>query len=87
MQIVVNIPDQYLLDTNAVEIEQRLKLSTALLMFQAGQISAGGACDFAGVDRYTFMEACKRHSIDVISYDEEALESEFDQLKKTADSC
>jgi predicted HTH domain antitoxin len=65
------------------EIEGRLKLSTALLMFQAGQLSLGAACEFAGVDRYTFMAACKRYHIAVINYDEDELETDFEQLKRT----
>jgi predicted HTH domain antitoxin len=87
MQVVVNIPDQYLLDTTIGEIAGRLKLYTALLMFQAGQLSAGAACEFAETDRYTFLAACKRHNIAVIDYDEDELEADFEQLKRTHASC
>ena len=83
MQVVVNIPDQYLLDIPANEIEGRLKLSTALLMFQKGQLSAGAACEFADVSRYTFLAACKQHNISVIDYDEDELEVDFENLKRT----
>jgi predicted HTH domain antitoxin len=82
MQVVVNIPDQYLLDIPVVEMEERLKLFTALLMFQKGQLSTGAACEFAGVDRYTFLSACKQHNIPAIDYDEEELEVDFEHLKK-----
>ena len=77
MQVVVNIPDQFLLDISVSELVQRLKLSTALLMFQAGQLSAGAACEFAEVDRYTFLEACQQHSINSVDYDPDELEAEF----------
>ena len=83
MQVVIDIPDQYLLDIPANEIEGRLKLSTALLMFQKGQLSAGAACEFADVGRYTFLAACKQHNISVIDYDEDELEADFENLKKT----
>jgi predicted HTH domain antitoxin len=82
MQVVINVPDQYLLDIPVGEIEGRLKMSTALLMFQIGQLSIGAACEFAGVDRYTFLAACKRYNIAVIDYDADELEAEFEQLKK-----
>jgi predicted HTH domain antitoxin len=82
MQVVINIPDQYFLDIPASEIEERLKISTALLMFRAGQLSIGAACEFAGVDRYTFLEACKRYNIAVIDYDQDELEADFERLKK-----
>lgn len=83
MQVVVNIPDQYLLDIPADEIEGRLKLSTALLMFQKGQFSAGAACEFADVNRYTFLAACKQYNIPVIDYDTDELEADFEHLKRT----
>jgi predicted HTH domain antitoxin len=82
MQVVVNVPDQYLFDIPVGEIEGRLKISAALLMFQAGQLSIGAACEFAGVDRYTFLAACKQYNIAVIDYDEDELEADFDELKR-----
>ena len=81
MQVVVNVPEQYLLDMPAREIAGLLKLYTALLMFQTGQFSAGAACEFAEIDRYTFLAACKRHNIAVIDYDEDELEADFKYLK------
>ncbi len=82
MQVLVDVPDRYLLDTTTEELAGRFKLYTALLMFQAGQLSAGAACEFAGVDRYAFLSACKRHHITVIDYDEDELETDFEHLKK-----
>ena len=88
MQVVVNIPDQYFLDLSVSELANRLKLSTALLMFQAGQLSTGAACEFAGVDRYAFLEACQRYNIDVMKYDPDELEADFAMLtQKEAASC
>jgi hypothetical protein len=49
-------------------------------MFQAGQLSAGAACEFAGVDRYTFLEACQHYQIDVVNYDPDELEADFATL-------
>lgn len=87
MQVVVDVPDQYFLDTSIAELAGRLKLSTALLMFQVGQLSAGAACEFAGVDRYRFLAACKRYNIAVIDYHEDELESDFEELKRGRSSC
>jgi len=87
MQVVVTVPDQYFLDTTVGEFARRLKLYTALFMFQAGQLSTGAACEFADVDRYTFLTACHRHNIAVIHYDDEELETEFEQLKRIPVSC
>jgi len=86
MQVLVNLPDRYLLDTTTEELARRFKLYTALLMFQSGQLSAGAACEFSGVDLYTFLAACKRHHINVIDYDEDELEADFERLKKSQSS-
>lgn len=88
MQLLVDIPEQYLLEMTTDEWVERFKLYTALLMFQSGKLSAGAACEFANVDRYTFFNACKRHRIDVIDYDAADLETEFEQLKnRRSQSC
>jgi len=88
MQIIVTVPDQYALDFSANELARRLKLSAALLMFRAGQFSAGAACEFAGVDRYAFLETCRQHRIDVVDYDPGELETDFAALiKGNAASC
>jgi predicted HTH domain antitoxin len=88
MQIVVTVPDQYLLDMPANELAGRLKLSTALLMFQAGQFSAGAACEFAEIDRYTFLEACRQHHIDVVNYAPDELDTDLAALVQgKAKSC
>jgi predicted HTH domain antitoxin len=90
MELVVQIPDRYLLDISASELAGQLKLSAALLMFRAGRFSAGAACEFAGIDRYVFLEACRRHRIDVFDYEPDELEADFIALQQgggAAASC
>ena len=87
MQLLLNVPDRYLLDTSAEELAGQFKLYTALLMFQAGRLSAGAACEFASVDRYTFVAACKRHRINVIDYDDEELEAEIAETRTSRGRC
>ena len=88
MEVVVDVPERYLLDIPASEFAARLKLSTALLMFQAGQLSSGAACEFAGVDRYSFLEACQRYNIDVVNYDPGELDADFAVLtRNNAAAC
>ena len=84
MEVVINVPDQYFLDISVSEFGKRLKLSTALLMFQVGQLSAGAACEFASVNRYTFLEECHRYNIDVVNYDPDELDSDFAILTQGA---
>jgi len=80
MQIVIDVPEQYLLDDTVESLTDRFKLYTALMMFRTGKISAGAACELAGVDRYTFMAACRRHDIPVVNYPPEELEAELKWL-------
>ena len=87
MQIVLDVPERYLLTVDATEMANRLKLYGALLMFQTGQLSAGAACEFAGIDRYTFLNACKKHGITVLDYDEHELKEELELLRKMEESC
>ncbi len=88
MQIVVTVPDQYALDFSANDMAKRLKLSAALLMFRAGKFSAGAACEFAGIDRYAFLEACRQHRIDAVDYDPDEIEADFAALiQGNAASC
>ncbi|EDN66199.1 protein of unknown function UPF0175 [Beggiatoa sp. PS] len=87
MQIVLNIPDEYFLNTTIVEMAKYLKLYTALLMFQSGQLSVGAACEFAEVDRYTFLAACQQHHINVINYEENDIEADLERLNRRKKTC
>jgi predicted HTH domain antitoxin len=54
-----------------------MKLSTAVLMFRSGQISAGAASGLAGIDRWTFAAECVRRDIPLIDYEAGELEEEI----------
>jgi len=82
MQVVLNIPDEYFLHVTVLEMAKCLKLYTALIMFQSGQLSAGAACEFAEVDRYTFMTAGKKHRIQVIHHEEGDIEADLERLNQ-----
>jgi predicted HTH domain antitoxin len=81
MQITIDVPEQYMVDSDPGEFGQRMKLSTALLMFQSGQISAGAASELAGIDRWMFAAECARHDIPLIDYDAGELEEEMRRLR------
>jgi len=82
MRLEINLPEKFLLDETPQEMEKRLRLSAALLLFQQGRLSAGAACEFADVDRYAFLEACRRHRIPVANYDPEELEAELAGMRE-----
>ena len=82
MEITVDVPKRYFLNIDSTEMAKRLKLYTALLMFQTGHLSAGAACEFAGINRYTFLDACDQHKIPVINYDPDELDIELERLEE-----
>ena len=82
MQLTIDIPKRYFINYDIEEIEHFLKLYTALLMFQEGQISIGAACELAEVDRYKFIIDCKKHNIPIMNYDIQEIEMDFQSLKE-----
>lgn len=82
MQIALDVPERYLVGSTPAEFADRLKLYAALLLFQSGELSAGAACELAGVDRFTFLAECARRGIDVIDYPPEELRAEVDAIRQ-----
>lgn len=76
MQITLEIPDQYFNQQTQNQAVAQIKLYAALLMFQSGQLSRGAACEFANVDIYQFLHACKQHHINVINTTAESIEAD-----------
>lgn len=81
MQIILNVPDQYLIDAEPAELARRIQLYSSMLMFQSGELSAGAAAEFAGVDRFTFLAECQRRGIPTVNYSVEELAEEVAALR------
>ncbi len=84
MQITLDIPDQFGVDLSPVELAKKIKLYAALTMYKVGHLSAGAACEFAGIDRFTFIAECQKHQIVMIDYDLNELADEFSLLKRAS---
>ncbi|MFZ1389850.1 MAG: UPF0175 family protein [Thiolinea sp.] len=83
MQIILDIPDHVLPpQQDSKTLAQQLKLYTALLLFQSGKLSRGAACEFADVDIYTFLAACKQHRIETLDADIDEIEAELMRFKQ-----
>jgi hypothetical protein len=77
MQLTLEIPDHCLPPRqDSSTLGRQLRLYGALLMFQSGQLSRGAACEFAGVDIYAFLAACKTYKVPVISQDADEIEAD-----------
>ena len=57
-----------------------MRTCTALMLFRTGKLSAGAACEFAGIDRYTFLQECAKRDIPVVRYDQDSLSREVAML-------
>ncbi|HEX3527406.1 MAG TPA: UPF0175 family protein [Thermoanaerobaculia bacterium] len=84
MEIVLEVPDQYLVDHDPAALGKRIKLYAAVLMFQTEELSAGAAADLAEVDRFTFAAECQRHGVPLVSYPADDLRAELDSLRTKA---
>jgi predicted HTH domain antitoxin len=84
MQLVLELPDKFLPSDQDKKnsLSKKVRLYSALLLFQSGQLSRGAACEFAGVDIYTFLAACKKHHISVINSDPDDLEADLSRFKQ-----
>lgn len=80
MQVTLNIPDIHFVTYPKRDIALKMKLYAALMMYYAGEISAGAACEIADIDRFEFMEACKKYKIPIISYDIAEMTNEVEEL-------
>jgi len=83
MEITLQVPEQYLVDQDPVELAKRIKLYAALLMFQTKEISAGAAAELAEVDRFTFAVECQRIGIPLVDYPVEELGADLVALRTT----
>lgn len=80
MEVVLEVPESYMVGMSPDDLGNRLKLYAALLMYRAGELSAGAACELGGVDRYTFLEECKRLGIESLQGEAEEMKSDLSLL-------
>lgn len=85
MQITLDVPEHHLVDATPAELAARVKLYAAVLLFRSGQLSAGAATEFAGVDRYAFIQECAYHGVPMIDYSPEEFAAEVERLSDLLD--
>lgn len=81
MKITVDVPDRFLCGDAPSDLARRVAVSAALFMFHTGELSAGAAAEFAGMDRFAFAAECTRHGIPVVEYDAGDLRAESESLR------
>lgn len=81
MQLTIKVPDAYFISQQPKDINKQIKLYTALMMYYSNQISAGGACEIAEIDRYKFFEECRKYKIPVLKYDVSEINNEVKEFQ------
>jgi len=81
MQVTVKMPDIYFTSYSQFDVSKQIKLYTAMMMFYNGQVSAGAACEIAELNRFSFIEECKKNKIPVINYSITDIQNEVAQFQ------
>lgn len=82
MQISFSLPEGQFITETPEEATQKIRIYAALGMYQAGELSIGAASELAGLDRYEFLELCKREGVVLRTQTPDELETEFKRLPK-----
>ena len=67
MQVAIDLPNDF----------KQIRLSYALRLFKASEVSLSKAAEVAGLDLYDFMSACKQEQIPVIDISKDELLEEL----------
>ncbi len=84
MQLMLEIPEKYLVNQSPKELALLLKLNTAIDLYKNGRLSSGAAAEFIGeIDRYAFLYECQKRGVEPQTYEnEEELQVEINMLAK-----
>jgi predicted HTH domain antitoxin len=77
MQISFSLPESQFIAESPEEVTQKIRMFAALGLYQAGELSIGAASEVAGVDRFEFLEFCKREGIILHTQTPEELETDI----------
>ena len=80
MKITFSLPKKQFVTETPDEVVAKVRLYAALGMYQAGELSIGAASELADVDRYIFLDFCKREGVILKTQTPEELEAEFRQF-------
>jgi predicted HTH domain antitoxin len=82
MQISFSLPEGQFITETPEEAAKKIRAYAALGMYQAGELSIGAASELADMDRYEFLELCKREGVALRTQSPDDLEAEFRKFSK-----
>jgi predicted HTH domain antitoxin len=77
MQISFSLPESQFVAETPEHVTKKIRMYAALGLYQSGELSIGAACELAGVDRYGFLDFCKREGVTLHTQTPKELEAEF----------
>lgn len=77
MLISFSLPESQFVTESPEEATRKIRMFAALGLYQAGELSVGAASELAGLDRYDFLEFCKREGVLLRTQTPEELEADF----------
>ncbi|MBA3059433.1 MAG: UPF0175 family protein [Gammaproteobacteria bacterium] len=77
MQIAIDLPNDFVAFQTITDLEQEVRSSYALWLYQRGRVTLAKAAELAGISLYDFMSLCKSNQVPVIDMTREELLDEI----------
>ena len=77
MQISFSLSESQFVAETPEAVTQKIRMYAALGLYQAGELSIGAASELAGVDRYEFLDFCKREGVPLHTQTPDELEADL----------
>ncbi len=81
MQIDIDLPNDFVQFQTESDIQQEIRTSYAVWLYQHQRVTLGKAAEMAGTDIYDFMTLCKANRIPVIDISRDEILEELDGFK------
>ena len=81
MQIAIDLPNDFVQFQTDTDIQQEIRLSYAIWLYQQQRVTLGKAAELAGVDIYDFMSFCKVNKVPVIDLSRDEILEELEGFK------
>jgi predicted HTH domain antitoxin len=82
MLISFSLPDNQFIAETPEMVTKKIRAYAALGLYQSGELSIGAASELADVDRYEFLDLCKREGVILHTQTPDELEAEFNKINK-----
>ena len=82
MQIAIDLPNDFMALQEKRTVKKEMRLSYALRLYKASEVTLSKAAELAELDLYEFMSHCKKEQIPVIDINKEELLEELGKMIK-----